>query len=219
LSRKRCHSCVYAVEAEGKTKSVLVCANNHDARGRLFLLEKQVTCRNFQAPKKIIRTKVRQPKNEKIRFIPLTKGKVAIVDAEDYERLSKYKWHAVNTGGKFYAYRCRNKRSISMHRIIMGEPKGKVVDHIDGNSLNNRRSNLRICTVAENIRNRRRTGGVSRYKGVCFVKRLNKWQAEITFNGRQIHIGIFKDEISAGRAYDKKAKELFGEFACLNFPE
>jgi hypothetical protein len=197
----------------------MVCANKHDAGGRLIYLDKQISCRNFRAPKKIRRAKVMQPKNEKIRFIPLTKGKVAIVDAEDYEWLSKYKWHAVDTGGKFYAYRCRNKRSISMHRMIMGEPKGKVVDHRDGNSLNNRRSNLRICTAAENQRNRRFTGGVSRYKGVCFVKKLNKWRTEITFDGRQIHIGLFKDEISAGKAYDKKAKELFGEFAYLNFPE
>jgi hypothetical protein len=197
----------------------MVCANRDDAQGRLIYLDKQISCRNFRAPKKIIRTNVKQPKNEKIRFIPLTKGKVSIVDAEDYGWLSKYKWHAVNTGGKFYAYRCRNKRSISRHRMIMGEPKGKIVDHKDGNSLNNRRSNLRICTTAENLRNRRRTGGASRYKGVCFVKRLNKWRAEITFNRRQIHIGLFKDEISAGKAYDRAAKKYFGEFTFLNFPE
>jgi hypothetical protein len=196
----------------------MVCANRDDAPGRLILLEKQAACRNFRATNKIRRAKVKQPKNEKIRFIPLTKGKVAIVDAEDYEWLSKYKWHAVYTGSKFYAYRCRNKRSISMHRMIMGEPKGKVVDHIDGNSLNNRRSNLRICTTAQNMRNRRLTGGVSRYKGVYFIKRLNKWKAVITFNSKSIHIGCFSDEISAGKAYDKKAKELFGEFAYLNFP-
>jgi hypothetical protein len=219
LSRNRCHSCIYAVKAEGRTKSVRVCTNKDDAPGRLFLLETQSTCRNFRAPKKIKRAKVRQPRNDKIRFIPLTKGKVAIVDAADYEWLSKYKWHAVKVGGKLYAYRCRNRRSISMHRMIMGEPKGKVVDHRDGSSLNNRRSNLRICTTAENIRNRRHTGGASRYKGVYFVKRLKKWKAVITFNSKTIHIGCFSDEISAGKAYDKKAKELFGEFACLNFPD
>jgi hypothetical protein len=218
LGRNRCHSCIYAVKAEGKTKAVMVCANRDDAGGRLILLEKQYTCRNFRAPKKIIRTKVRQPKSEKIRFIPLTKGKVAIVDAEDYKWLSKYKWHAVDTGGKFYAYRCRNKRSISMHRMIMGEPKGMVVDHRDGNSLNNRRSNLRTCTAAQNGRNRRRTCRASRYKGVYFIKRLNKWKAVITYNSKTIHIGCFSDEISAGKAYDKKAKELFGEYAYLNFP-
>jgi len=178
----------------------------------------QGTCRNFQTAKKILRPKVKQPENDEIRFIPLTKGKVAIVDVEDYEWLSQHKWHAVKTGDRFYAYRSKNKRSLSMHRVIMGEPKGMVVDHIDGNSLNNRRSNLRICTVAQNLQNRRWTGGLSRYKGVCFVKRLNKWQAEITFNGRRMHIGCFDNEIDAAKAYDRKAAELFGEFAYLNFP-
>jgi hypothetical protein len=219
LSHKRCHSCIYAVKAEGKTKSVRVCTNRDDAPGKLFLLEKQAACRNFRTPKKIIRTKVIQPKDEKIRFIPLTQGKFAIVDAEDYEHLSKYKWYAVYAGGKFYAYRSVKYRAVSMHRQIMGEPKGKVVDHRDGNSLNNRRSNLRICTFAQNQLNRRSTGGVSRYKGVWFKKGHNKWKAQIGFNGKKIHIGYFKDEIDAAKAYDKKAKEFFGEFAYLNFPE
>lgn len=182
-----------------------------------MLLENQDICRNFEIPKTIIRPKVIQPKNKKIRFIPLTQGQVAIVDAEDYERLSKYKWYGAKTRGNYYAYRNRNNRTVSMHREIMGEPKGMCVDHKDGNGLNNRKSNLRICTVAQNIRNRRLVGGSSRYKGVYFQKSINKWKADITFNGRRIYIGCFADEIDAAKAYDKNAKELFGEFAYLNF--
>jgi hypothetical protein len=177
LSHKRCHSCIYAVKAEGKTKSVRVCTNRDDAPGQLFLLEKQAPCRNFRTPNKIIRPKVIQPKNEKIRFIPLTQGKVAIVDAEDYKWLSKYKWHAVRNKGKFYAYRSRKNHAVSMHRQIMGEPKGKAVDHRDGSRLNNRRSNLRICTPAQNTRNRRGWSRISKYKGVYFFRRLNNSQA------------------------------------------
>jgi hypothetical protein len=217
LKPKRCQNCIYAVKAAGKVRSVLVCTNKAGSAGQLFIIENSRTCRNFRAEKKILRPKVKQPENDKIRFIPLTKGKFAIVDVEDYERLSQYKWHAVKTGDRFYAYRSKNKRSLSMHRVIMNAPKGMVVDHIDGNGLNNRRSNLRVCTVSQNHQNRRWTGGVSRYKGVCFLKKVNKWKAEITFNGRRIHIGCFADEISAAKAYDKKAAELFGEFAYLNF--
>lgn len=106
-----------------------------------------------------------------------------------------------------------------MHRVIMGEPRGLVVDHIDGNSLNNRRSNLRVCTVSQNHQNQRFRGGLSRYKGVCFLKKINKWRANIGFDGRRMHIGCFDNEVDAAKAYDRKAGELFGEFAYLNFPE
>jgi hypothetical protein len=105
-----------------------------------------------------------------------------------------------------------------MHREIAGAPKGMVVDHIDGNELNNRRSNLRVCTVSQNHQNRRRTWGRSRYKGVCFLKKRNKWKAEIMVNRKHIHIGCFDEEEEAAKAYDKKAAELFGEFAYFNLP-
>ena len=106
-----------------------------------------------------------------------------------------------------------------MHREIMHAPKGMVVDHIDGNSLNNRRSNLRLCTVSQNHQNRRRTYGSSKYKGAWWDKRRNKWVAAITFKGKYIYLGFFDNEIDAGKAYDRKAAELFGEFAYLNFPD
>jgi len=218
LKAQRCQNCVYAVTAAGKGKAVLVCTNKEHAKGQLFLAEAKGSCRNFQGKRlQPNRPKVEQPKDGQIRFIPLTQGKVAIVDKEDYEELSRYKWHASSRVESCYAYRRKGKRSLSMHREIMGEPKGMVVDHIDGNGLNNRRRNLRVCTSSQNHQNRRRTRGRSRYKGVCWEKRRNKWRAEIMLEGRHIDIGCFADEVEAARAYDKKAKELFGEFAYLNF--
>ena len=92
------------------------------------------------------------------------------------------------------------------------------VDHKNRNSLNNHLSNLRWCTRKENDQNRsKRKNTTSMYKGVCFDKKANKWRAKIQHNGQQIHLGYFSDESDAGRAYDRKASELFGVFANLNF--
>lgn len=105
-----------------------------------------------------------------------------------------------------------------MHREIMNAPKGMVVDHIDGNGLNNRKSNLRICTQAQNnLNSRPKRNCSSRYKGVSFYKRDKIWQVQIFHNSRTIFLGRFDDEIEAALAYDRKAAELFGEFAYLNF--
>jgi hypothetical protein len=151
--------------------------------------------------------------------IELTFGKWAIVDAADYQRLSKYKWHAVKERRNWYAKTLRrNGMPLGMHRLITDAPKGLFVDHIDHNGLNNCRSNLRICSNAENSRNKRPYGRTSRYKGVSWHKGSKKFVAQITFKGKKIWLGYFVDEIDAAKAYDKKAKELFGEFAYLNFP-
>jgi len=107
-----------------------------------------------------------------------------------------------------------------MHRAIMNPPDGTVVDHINRNSLNNRRCNLRICTQKENLRNGRPSRrSTSRFKGVYFDKQTRKWIAKIGYNGKTIHLGSFEDEVEAAKAYDRKAYELFGDFAYLNFPE
>jgi len=217
FNSQRCQYCIYAVTVSGRGGSALICTHKADSEGNLYLTELKYWCRNFRKQRKIDRPNVKQPENGQIRFIPLTKGQVAIVDAEDYEWLSKYKWHAVKTGDKYYAYRSRNKRSLSMHRMIMNEPKGMIVDHKDGNGLNNRRSNLRVCTTSQNHQNRRRTFGSSRYKGVHWDKKSNKWAAAITDKGKYKFLGHFDDEVEAAKAYDKKASELFGEFAYLNF--
>ena len=153
------------------------------------------------------------------KMIELTWGKYAIVDAEDCDLLSSYKWCAVKKDQTWYAYTLTIEgKRLPMHRLIMDEPKGLFVDHRDHNGLNNRKSNLRLCTQSQNNMNIRPIGKTSRYKGVCWHKRRNKFIARIQIDGKRIHIGCFDDEIDAAKAYDKKAKELFGEFAYLNFP-
>jgi hypothetical protein len=160
------------------------------------------------------------------RKIALTQGKFAIVDAEDYEELAKYKWFAVRYELGCYAVRAvkakesRGKeRTVRMHRAILGVPKGKIVDHINHNGLDNRRANLRVATRRENSWNKRKQRGncSSQYKGVTWLKSEGKWQARIVCKGRAIFIGYFDDEKAAARAYDARAAELFGEYAAPNF--
>jgi len=105
-----------------------------------------------------------------------------------------------------------------MHRFILNAPRHKLVDHIDGNGLNNRKANLRLCNHSQNAWNRRPNSGChSKYKGVYWNKDKKKWHATISKSYKRIHLGYFDNEIEAARAYDKKAKEFFGEFAYLNF--
>jgi len=107
-----------------------------------------------------------------------------------------------------------------MHRMIMHAPKHLCCDHIDHNGLNNRKSNLRLCTNAQNTHNQRiRPNGTSKYKGVSWHRPNNKWVARIAFKRKRMHIGIFDNQMEAAMAYDDKAIELFGEFACVNLPE
>lgn len=158
-------------------------------------------------------------------FMPLTQGKVATVDLEDWERMNtKYKWQAQKSRNTFYAIRsislekgrgCK-KRTERMHRIIMGAKQGQIIDHIDGNGLNNTRENLRFVTLSENQRNRRpNKNSYSGYKGV--VKgTYNKWYARIFINGETKFLGSFNSEIEAAVEYDKHAKKHYGEYAKLN---
>lgn len=154
------------------------------------------------------------------KIIPLTQGKFAIVDAEDYAWLSQHKWCAAKDKATFYAHRGSNGRLILMHREIMRAPKGLMCDHRNHNGLDNRKSNLRLCTSAQNQYNKRpKKGCSSRYKGVILRRDCKKWRAKICLKRKRIHLGDFPDEIKAALAYDDKAIELFGEFAYLNFPE
>ena len=153
------------------------------------------------------------------RTIPLTQGQVAIVDDEDFDWLNQYKWHAEKMRGRYYAARyLKGNKKMLMHREIMNAPKGVIIDHINGSSLENRRKNLRPCTIKENQRNRvSQKNSSSRFKGVCWHKNRKKWQAEIRCEDKFIYLGSFDNEIEAAKAYDKKAKELFGDFAKTNF--
>jgi len=156
--------------------------------------------------------------------IVLTQGKVALVDDEDFEFLNQFKWYAHKQKYTFYAVRnetnpdSKKRKTIKMHRFLLRVTKPKTfVDHKDHNGLNNQKHNLRESTHAQNQMNRNCYEGF-KYKGVSYIK-LNKWRARIKFNQKQIHLGYFTDEIQCAKAYDIKAKELFGEFANLNFPD
>lgn len=158
-----------------------------------------------------------------MREIPLKHGKVALVDDEDYSLLSCWTWMAYKGYNTWYAKRETprpERKTIAMHVHIMKPPKGMRVDHIDGNGLNNQRHNLRVCTNAQNIQNSRKSkANVTGYRGVCWNKEVKKYHAQLTFNYERIHIGYFSDPAEAAHAYDKVAKERFGEFAVLNFPD
>lgn len=154
-----------------------------------------------------------------MKTIPLTQGKVTIVDDEDYSSLAQWKWCYSSNG---YAERSspRPKKILYMHRVITNTPKGMQTDHINGDRLDNRRSNLRVCSSAENRCN---TGKMSTnksgYKGVIWDKKSEKWMSRICFRGKQIYLGLFVDVIQAAEACDAAVKKLHGEFAKLNFPD
>ena len=159
------------------------------------------------------------------RRIPLTQGKYAIVDPEDYERLSKYKWHAHKAPHTFYAVRSltngkkQPRKNAQMHNLIIEVPPGMFIDHINHNGLDNRKANLRPATRTQNIWHRKKfkRPSRSRYKGVDWSKTQKKWRARIRVNGKRIYLGSFKNELQAAKAYDAAAKKYHGEFAVLNF--
>ncbi len=223
MQSKSCQNCIYAVKPSNTNKArLLLCVNKADSPGQLYLINSLSPCRNFY--KKIPRLKKSQLSGKDVRFIPLSHGKFTIIDTDDYERLKKHKWYTSQDGNHFYAYAyisiANKKKKIFMHRYITSAPKGMVVDHIDGNGLNNLKSNLRICTHAQNVQNSRpKSNSSSKYKGVFWNKANKYWSATIHKGDMRMYLGGFEKEIDAARAYDKKAAELFGEFAYLNFPE
>jgi len=150
--------------------------------------------------------------------IQLTQGKVAIVDDEDFEYLNQWKWYANNNYAirSFTVSKSKVLR-ISMHREIMKPQKGFVIDHLDGNGLNNQKNNLRICTNSQNLMNRvKNINNTSGYKGVRLHNLSKKWRAQIWLNSKYYHIGLFNDIKDAARAYNEAAIKYHGEFANLN---
>lgn len=144
---------------------------------------------------------------------------VAFVDDEDYERVNKYKWSADKAKRGFTIYamaQIPGRGRVRMHRFIMNFPEDQSIDHKDNNGLNNQKSNLRYATRSQNMGNKSKSlGTTSQYKGVTKTAH-NKWMSRI-HNEKSFYLGTYGSEIEAAKVYDYKAKELFGEFAKLNF--
>lgn len=159
---------------------------------------------------------------ENVIKIPITgkhaSGKFVLIDKEDYDLVSKFRWYCVLSGKNYYAHTSvrmadGKRKTLPIHRLILDVIDSKqMIDHINGNGLDNRRSNLRICGSAENQHNSRPRKG---YKGV-FQKKNGTFVAKICYNRKTYNIGYYDSEEDAARAYNLKAIELFGEFACLN---
>ena len=161
--------------------------------------------------------------------IPLSQGKVALVDDEDFERINQWKWYARKDGHTYYALRNNGDKTFLMHREILGAvPSGRPeVDHQDHNGLNNQKTNIRWCTRSDNAMNRlhymqarkKSTGATSKYKGVNLHPVTHKWVARIRVaKDSCIHLGYYTNEIDAAKAYDKEATIRFGQLARVNFP-
>lgn len=152
------------------------------------------------------------------KLIPLSRGISAIVDDYDFDQLSIYRWWSNNYG---YAMReeCSRgeKKTILMHRYIMGVQKGTLLDHKNGLRHDNRRSNLRVAAFSQNMCNTKlRSDSTSGYKGVCWDKAKTKWMSHIVFQGRQYFLGYYSTPEEAAYVYDQVALQVHGQFARIN---
>ena len=156
--------------------------------------------------------------------IKLTQGQYAIVDDDIYQTLSQYKWcvwYCPSTKG-YYAERSKyigngKQKILYMHRVILNAQKGQMIDHINGDTLDNRKENLRFATYSQNLANSKiRKDNTSGYKGVRWHKRDKIWMAYIRYQNKHIHLGSYKDKKETALAYNEAAKKYFGEYAKLN---
>jgi hypothetical protein len=222
--RRSCSNCVFCICAATLWLRTLMsglplrgmCVNHPDTPGQWREIPGRA-CRNFRAKiPPVVRVEPPTPPSPLICYIPLTRGLHAIVDAADYKWLSQYKWFASRAKVP-YACRTEKRTTVMMHRLIMQPPKGMVVDHRNGNGLDNRRGNLRVCTQEQNMQNSRgRAVRKSRFKGV--FPRGDRWQATVTHHGDTDYLGLFDDEVEAAMARDRRALEVFGASAWLNLP-
>jgi len=216
-----CENCRFSKGVSGLKEATLICENKAEAPKKCIVVKEDEACCNFEYSRDIVSPENAAALAEGAKLIPLTQDKFAIVDADDYDRLNKYKWYASKKRRNYYAKRRGPHGIVAMHRVILNAPRGLVVDHINHNGLDNRKENLRLCTVAQNCRNARpcnKPNQWSKYKGVTFHKRKNRFMAAIRYNRKKYFLGYFKNETDAAKAYDKAAKKFFGEFAYLNFP-
>lgn len=153
-------------------------------------------------------------------------GKSVLIDKEDYEKIKHFKWQIIKIKNippyVFAAGKQGTPSTVRMHRIILGAPRGSIIDHINGNPLDNRKINLRFCTQRQNMQNKKPHDGRKRkfssnYKGVYKLK--NKWRAYISYNYSTIHLGFFETESEAAKAYDFAASMIFKEFHRPNFKD
>jgi hypothetical protein len=152
--------------------------------------------------------------------VQLTQGKVAHVDDADRHTVQNHAWKGTREQkrGVWYAYAVIGGRTVYMHRFLTGAMPGQEVDHVNGDGLDNRRANLRVCSRQANSWNgKKRCRSSSRYKGVT-RRPSGRWHARINVDAKQIHLGSFACEDMAAEAYDGAARKLYGEFAAVNFP-
>jgi len=169
---------MYSTPARGLGIVVLTC-DRKDPANRL-IVGSDDSCANFRRSRELLSPALAKALAEGAKLIPLTQGKFAIVDAEDYEWLNQYKWHTDKAQNTYYAVSQKNRKTIKMHRLITGAPKGLFVDHRDHNGFNNRRDNLRLCTNQENQQNKQpMCGKTSKYKGVHRCKTRKIFRAKI----------------------------------------
>lgn len=146
--------------------------------------------------------------------IALTQGLVALVDDEDYERLNQFTWYAHKGKNTFYA-RTSQKPMVYMHKMLLDAP---IVDHINGNGVDNTKNNLRAASQTNNNANgrKRRNATSSKFKGVSFDSTRQKWECKVNFQGRRVFFGRYDSELDAAKAYNEAALSIFGSFAKVN---
>ncbi len=205
----------------------LICLSHPEAPGEFREVLPSGTCPNFRPrrpsrarPDAPGRESPPEPPNDSVKIIPLTRGRHALVDAADFDRLNRHKWFAMRNpnGSGYYAARRENGRLILMHREIMNAPDGTIVDHANRHPSDNRQCNLRLCTKQQNVFNRHRGAHSSRFQGVAYCRQERKWVAYIKLDKRQERLGGFADEVAAARVRDRWAFAFHGRFAYLNFP-
>ena len=156
--------------------------------------------------------------------IKLTQGEYALVDDEDYDKFSKIKWYVFRACPTLNYAMCSKKqqngkfRNFNMSReVMMNVPKGMVVDHIDGNGLNNQKKNLRIATTSQNGMNRKdNCNNTSGHRGVCYNKKNKKWQAQTMSMGKPVYLGMYDDILEAAKAYKEYAKKNYKQYRRIN---
>jgi hypothetical protein len=221
MDERCCANCRFALMLRNAQPGTLVCVNRPEALGEPTQVAHDDGCSRFEAkPASVTACRPQElpdPPDDQTALIPLTQNKVALVDRIDLEWLSRYKWCALRKGKNYYA--CRKERDcmVYMHREIMRPPPGMVVDHKKSHTLDNRRKQLRVCTLAQNRYNSRPRANRSGFTGI--YPRGDKWCGAVCHRGKHHHTSSFDRPIDAARARDRLAREFFGEFAWLNFPD